>query len=141
MTSDARLLATLQRRLFASAGGVHEAATVAGVSDKLLYRAQDPNAEDDLCLKRLLVLARHAGDPSIFLALAEAVKPGSAETANLKDAALGSAVRHGELLRVVHDATADGQVTPREREDARRAVHEVKDALREVESALDQEAG
>ena len=135
--ADARLLALLQRRLFTACGGIHEAAHAAGVSDKLLYRCQDPNNDDNLSLGRVLFLERFCGAPIVSLGIAEAVSP-IAEQIELTEASLAAAVKN-EVLKEVQAATADGVVTNFERERIRRAAHEARDALRSVEAAIDRD--
>ena len=137
--SDARILALLHRRLFQACGGVHEAAQACGVSDKLLYRCQDPNAEDTLALGRVLALERYCGQPVLSLGMAEAVSP-IAEQIQLTEASLAAAVATGDLLKEVQVATADGVVTNFERERVRRAAHGARDAIRRVEAAADKES-
>jgi len=138
--ADARLLALLQRRLFVACGGVPEAARAADVSDKLLYRCQDPTSEDNLSLARVLFLERFCGDPVLTRGMAEAAQPGAGQIIELRGAAVGGVIAATEVMREVEEAIADGKVTPIERGRIHSKALVAQDAQRAVVAAADAES-
>ncbi len=129
-------------RLIAEAGGIHEAAKLAGISPAQMGRYQAGSEPDLMPLDVALVLTAATGGESfgdLFADLAgcrlvaqrEADEPAPAEMPAL----MGGLSEAAEVIHLIGAALADGVISPTERGQIRRGVADLKDQLSDIERA------
>lgn len=129
----------LSRELLAAVGGIKTAESISRLCSSSFYKAQD--AADAYCLPAdvILVLEDYAGTTLYSGAMFEASQaaiPADQDVDILAEALLLSE-RAAHFTRDFHRAEADGEITPRERNELTAALTAIRAQMSVIDIALD----
>ena len=124
-----------------------EFANLIGIKTKAVFlnKVCATNLANRFTDKQLIKLQQVTGDDTITNVMLKIVKLGIDEKGttakDIADLLLSVSIKGGEVTKVVRDVIADGVVTQNELEKSIKKIHEKMSVLRQIEEALQKQAG